>query len=83
MNDMPLSRETLKNIVRYALNVRDVELTCDQCLDQLDRYVEQRLAGKELPEALRLVEEHLGICGQCNEQFEALLAALRGLQAEG
>ena len=80
---MPLSPETLKNIVRYALDVRDVELTCDDCLDQLDRYAEQALAGKELPEALKLVEDHLSFCTQCCEQFEALLAALRGLQAEG
>lgn len=78
---MPLSFETLKQIVRDALQVRDVELSCDECMDQLDRYVEHMLAGKELPEALKLVEDHLSFCNHCTEQFKALLAALQELQA--
>ncbi len=35
------------------------------------------LAGKNAAEALPLVQDHLERCGDCREEFEALLAALQ------
>lgn len=78
---MALTRETLKKLIEATVIVKPVELGCYECLDQIDQYAERVLADKEIPEALRLVEEHLKICGECREEYEALLVALRHMQA--
>lgn len=78
---MALTLQALKKMVKAALVTRPVEIGCYECLDQLDQFAERVLAGKEIPEALKLVQEHRDLCGECREEFEALLAALRGLSA--
>ena len=55
------------------------EIGCDECLEQLDRFVEMTLAGKNAAEAMPLVQDHLERCDDCREEFEALLAAPRAL----
>ena len=76
---MALQLETLKKLIRASIIAKPVELGCYECLDQIHQYAERVLASKELPEALKLVEEHLEICGECREEYEALLTALRSL----
>ncbi len=71
---------SLKKIIRAARSARTVEIGCNACLAQLDLFAERALVDKEVPEALRLVQEHLEVCGDCREEFESLLTALRRLQ---
>jgi hypothetical protein len=74
-----MGRLTLKearDLFEALLATRDVEIGCDDCLMQVASYCETELAGKEIPEALRLVREHLEICAECHEEYQALLAAL-------
>jgi len=75
----PLDTNALKGMVRAILSTRPDEISCDGCLEQLDRFVELTLAGKNAAEAMPLVQDHLGRCGDCREEFEALLAALQAL----
>ena len=72
-----LSRRKLSMILEKIFATRDVELTCDECFEHLDRYAETQLSGKNLDEALLLVEDHLSKCGDCREEYELLAAALR------
>ena len=74
---MGLELETLKRIVRDAINTRPDEIGCRECHEQLDRFVELKLAGKSAAEALPLVQHHLDQCMDCREEYEALLDALR------
>jgi len=69
--------KALKRLVRAAISARPVEIGCSECLAELDVFAEQTLADKEIPEALRLVREHLERCVDCREEFESLLVALR------
>jgi hypothetical protein len=55
------------------------EIGCDECFRQLDEFVEMALDGKDAAEAMPLVWDHLERCGDCREEFEALLAALHAL----
>jgi hypothetical protein len=66
-----------KALVREIAETREVEIGCDECFEQLDRFVEMRLSGLDPAQAMPLVHEHLEICGECREEFEALLASLR------
>ena len=74
---MILEPTTLKRIVRSVLSTRPDEIGCDECFEQLDRFVELKLAGKNAAEAMPLVQDHLDRCPDCREEFEALLAVLR------
>ena len=76
---MRLEPATLKKMVRSALTARPDEIGCEDCFEQLDRFVEMTLAGKNAAEATPLVQDHLDRCSDCREEFEALLAALRAL----
>jgi hypothetical protein len=69
-----------KTLVREIAEAREVEIGCDECFEQLDRFVEMRLSGLEAAQAMPLVQEHLEICGECREEFEALLASLRATE---
>lgn len=71
-----LTLKEARDLFEALLATRDVEIGCDDCLMQVASYCETELAGKEVPEALRLVREHLEICAECHEEFQALLSAM-------
>lgn len=71
-----LDRDKLKNLVREIAVTRPEEIGCDECLEQVDRFVEMELSGLNTAEAMPLVQDHLDKCDDCREEFEALLAAL-------
>lgn len=75
----PIETNAVKRIVRTALSTRSEEITCGECFERLDRFVEMELAGKNAAEAMPLVHDHLQRCDACHEEFEALLNVLRAL----
>jgi hypothetical protein len=71
-----LTLKEVRDLLKDLLATRQVEIGCDDCLMQIASYCETELAGKEVPEALRLVREHLEICAECHEEYQALLSAM-------
>ena len=74
-----LDQQALKEMARGIMTARPDEIGCAECFDQMDRFVDLELAGKEAAEAMPLVQDHLDRCGNCREEFEALLAALKAV----
>jgi hypothetical protein len=52
------------------------ELTCEQCFDELDRYVELERAGADAEAAVPGMGAHLEGCPACREDHESLAALL-------
>lgn len=75
-----LDREELNKLVRAVLETSEHELGCDECLDEVDRFIEIELAGLNAAAAMPLVHHHLQKCGDCREEFEALLAAVKAIE---
>ncbi len=75
-----LDRDQLSNLVRLIITTRPDEIGCDECLEEVDRFVEIKLAGLDAAEAMPLVQDHLDKCRDCREEFEALLRALRTIE---
>lgn len=48
------------------------ELTCEQCFDELDRYVELVLAEERADERIPGMRAHLAGCPACAEDFRSL-----------
>ncbi len=74
-----LTLSNLRIIVQGIASSHGEEIGCDQCWDQIDRFAEIELAGKDASQILPLVEDHLEHCGHCREEYEALLEALKNI----
>ena len=61
-------------LVSRLLGPAGPELTCEQCFEQLDRYVELELAGASADEKIPGMRAHLQGCPACGEDHESLLA---------
>ena len=71
-----LDPNILKKLVRKVITTRSDEIGCDACFEQLDRFAELELAGRNAAEAMPLVYDHLQRCDDCREEFRALLDVL-------
>ena len=76
---MTLEPSHLKSLVRAILATEDDEIGCAECFEQLDRFVDLNLAGVSAAEALPLVHQHLDRCGDCRQEYEALLSAVQSV----
>jgi len=50
------------------------ELTCDECFEHLDRYVELEHTGRDADAAIPGMRAHLRGCPACAEDHESLIA---------
>ena len=49
------------------------ELTCEQCFEQLDRYVDVALTGADADRAVPGMAAHLAGCPACSDDHDSLL----------
>ena len=71
--------DLLKKMARGIMTTRPDEIGCDECFEQLDRFVDMELGGLDAAAAMPLVQDHLERCQDCREEYEALLAALQAV----
>jgi hypothetical protein len=71
-DDASRSAELLGRLLGPA----DPELTCDECFEHLDRYVELELDGRDADAALPGMRPHLCGCPACREDHDSLVALL-------
>jgi len=53
------------------------ELTCEQCFEALDRYVELELSGADADAGVPGMRAHLAGCPACDEDHQSLSALVR------
>jgi hypothetical protein len=66
------SRST--DLLARLLGPADPELTCEECFDELDRYVELELAGRDADATVPGMRAHLQGCRACREDHDSLAA---------
>jgi hypothetical protein len=69
-------------LIARLLGPAAAELTCEQCFEQLDRYVELELAGRDADTAIPGMRPHLEGCPACHEDHESLVALLNADPSE-
>lgn len=77
---MKISKDFIKNFIRAASNSHPEEIGCDDCFEKLHEFAEMKIEGKSPEEAMPLVQDHFERCGDCREEFEALLEALKNVE---
>jgi anti-sigma factor RsiW len=65
-----------EQLVRGMLGPAGPELTCEQCFEQIDRYVELELRGADAEAAVPGMAAHLDGCPACAEEHATLRALL-------
>ncbi len=76
MNESQLRKKRFTAIMKVIFRSELVEITCDDCFEQIDCYVEMLRAGSEPIDVLPHVKQHLSQCGRCEEEMKALIAIL-------
>ena len=69
------SRE--ERLLARALGPAAPEVSCEECFELLDRYVELEVARADADAALPGMRPHLEGCPACAEDHESLLALVR------
>jgi hypothetical protein len=67
-------RTDLEQALDRVLGPAGPEVGCDECFDQIDRYVELELAGRDVDAELPGLRAHLRGCPACGEEHESLRA---------
>jgi hypothetical protein len=75
-----LTREQVGSIVKMLGLTRDREFNCGECLQHVSEFAECQLANKPVAEVLASVEQHLALCPECCEEYEALMKILKAGQ---
>jgi hypothetical protein len=78
MNGLPSS----DRLVGRLLGPAGPELGCEECFDQLDRYVELEVAGADADAAIPGMRAHLKGCSACAEDHESLRALVTDRASE-
>jgi hypothetical protein len=63
-------------LLRGLLGAAGPELSCEQCFELLDQYVELELARAEADKAIPGMRPHLEGCAACSEEHLSLRALL-------
>jgi hypothetical protein len=53
------------------------EVSCDECFERLDVYVELEVEGRDADAALPGMRAHFEGCAACREEYESLLDLVR------
>lgn len=73
---MKISKEHIQILLNSVAKTEDDEVSCQTCEDQIAQFAEVQLKGKEIPAALKAIEDHLTNCPECAEEMEFLRRAL-------
>ena len=64
--------EQWNEVLSRLLGPGRAELTCEQCFDELDRYVEFEVSGANAERRIPGMRAHLQGCPACAEDYESL-----------
>ena len=63
-----------KHMLGRLLGPAKAEIGCDECFEQLDRYVDLQVTGHDADAAFPGLRTHLHVCPACREEYESLRA---------
>ena len=77
---MALKPKQVGQLLKMIQATRDVEITCPECLDELDKYTQRVLDGEPIEGVLDRVREHLEDCPCCTNQYKLVCETLQAIE---
>lgn len=78
---MATSRDQLQSLLEVVLATEPAELDCEQFFEHVAAYLDSCVPAGEMSPLMKQVQQHLQVCPECLEAFEALKCA-RGPDSE-
>ena len=76
-NEKPeLPDNLVESLIRSLEHSQDEECSCDDVYAVVDQYAEMEFSGKDAARLMPLLKQHLEVCHNCYEEYEALLDIL-------
>ena len=75
-----MDRPELRQTLIALLGPAGREVGCDECLTEIDRYVELELTGADADASVPGMRAHLTGCPACREEYESLRGLVRDEQ---
>ena len=71
-----IPNEAVLGFLRVLESVREEDAPCDEIYARIDEYVEREVDKKDAAQLMPLIREHLDMCSECCEEYQALLDVL-------
>ena len=75
--EVQLPDAVLARLVSSLQVTQEEECACDEFHDFIDQYAETNIRGEDAARLMPLIKNHLEICHECCEEYEALLNVLQ------
>jgi hypothetical protein len=72
--------ERVRSMLDMIEKTRVTEIDCGEVYRLLDQYTEMIVRGEDPARLMPLVKQHLDLCMDCREEYEALLEILQSKQ---
>lgn len=73
---MSLSKKQLEALLQALKVTADKEINCNEFLDLMAEYAELEMLGQASGSEFDAFRQHLELCVECREEYEALVRAL-------
>jgi Zn finger protein HypA/HybF involved in hydrogenase expression len=77
---MALNPEQIAELLKMIRETEEVELTCPDCLDALDIYIQSVQDGKPIEGLLERVRDHLASCPFCKSEYDLIVETLNSMK---
>ncbi|HEX2996946.1 MAG TPA: hypothetical protein VHP14_19140 [Anaerolineales bacterium] len=77
-----IPNETVLGFLQVLENVQEEGCSCDDVFAKIDEYVEREVDKKDAQDLMPIIREHLDLCPDCCEEYEALLDVLEKTSKE-
>ena len=79
---MKLDANQIAELIQLTATARSEDtIGCNGCFELMDQFAQAELEGRDVPEALEVVRVYLEQCKCCRDEYDALLTALREIEA--
>lgn len=78
----PLTDEVVVKFLQVLERARAEDMSCNDLFARLDEFVEREVNKKDAAKLLPLIDEHLDLCSDCCDEYEALLEVLENTKNE-
>lgn len=80
---MTLNKKQIQTLVGLIVATEPDKVSCDQCFGKIGEFAELALEGRELPEGMKVIQQHVEQCPCCKDEYLALVDALKELEPTG
>ena len=76
----PSTINPMLKLLKMVDNTREVEYSCDEVYALIDQYAELVKNGEDAEDLMPLIKQHLDMCPDCQEDYNALMEIVAAMQ---